>query len=86
LIGVAVLWAILSLAALHLVDEFTWYAGSANFSSGLPSERAIILLDYISSVVGIATDFLMYYLLAFIVARLFVARTAWTPGPLPSTP
>ena len=86
LIGVTVPWAILSLAALHLVDEFTWYVGSATFSAGLPSEREIILLDFIGSVAGIVTDFAMYYLLAFIVARLFVARTGWTPGPIPGTP
>src|SRR5476649_2502020 len=84
LIGITVLWAILSLAALHLVDEFTWYMGSSNFASGLPSEREIVLLDFISSVAGIVTDFAMYYLLAFIVARLFVARTSWRPGPLPT--
>jgi len=86
LIGITVLWAILSLAALHLVDEFTWYVGSATFSAGLPSEREIILLDFISSVAGIVTDFAMYYLLAFIVARLFVSVTGWRPGPLASTP
>ena len=86
LIGVTVLWAILSLAALHIVDEFTWYVGSAGFASGLPSEREIVLLDFISSVAGIVTDFAMYYLLAFVVARLFVARTGWTPRSLPSTP
>ena len=83
LIGITVLWAVLSLAALHLVDEFTWYVGSATFSAGLPSEREIILLDFISSVVGIVTDFAMYYLLAFVVARLFVARTSWRPRLLP---
>ena len=84
LIAVAVLWAILSLAALDVVDEFTWFVGSSGFS-GLPSERDIILLDFVSSVIGIVTDFLMYYLLAFTVARLFVAWTGWTPGPLPGT-
>ena len=84
LIGVTVLWAILSLAALHLVDEVTWYVGSAGFASGLPSEREIVLLDFISSVAGIVTDFAMYYLLAFVVARLFVAVTGWRPGPLPT--
>ena len=83
LIGITVLWAVLSLAALHLVDEFTWYVGSSTFASGLPSEREIILLDFISSVVGIVTDFAMYYLLAFVVARLFVARTSWRPRLVP---
>ena len=86
LIGATVTWAILSLAALNVVDELTWYVGSTGFS-GLPSEREIVVLDFISSVIGIATDFLMYYLLAHIVARLFVAVTGWRPeslpGPLP---
>jgi hypothetical protein len=83
LIAVAVLWAILSLVALNVIDELTWFAGSTA-TPGLPSERTIILLDFASSVLGIATDFLMYYLLAFSVARLFVARTGWTPRPLPA--
>ena len=84
LIAVTVSWAILSLAALNVVDELTWYAGSTVFSSGLPTEREIVVLDFVSSVIGIATDFLMYYLLACSVARLFVAATGWRPGPLPA--
>ena len=86
LIWVTVTWAILSLAALNVVDELTWYVGSSTFASGLPSEREIIVLDFVSSVIGIATDFLMYYLLAHVVAKLFVATTGWRPEPLPGTP
>lgn len=82
LIAVTVSWAILSLAALNVVDELTWFAGSTGFASGLPTEREIIVLDFISSVIGICTDFLMYYLLAVIVAKLFVATTGWQPEPL----
>ena len=84
LIAVTVSWAILSLAALNVVDELTWYAGSTGFSSGLPSEHDIIVLDFVSSVIGIASDFLMYYVLAYSVAKLFVAATGWRPSPLPA--
>jgi hypothetical protein len=79
---VTVIWAMASLIALRVVDEGIWYVGSTDFS-GLPSEGQIVALDFVSSVMGIATDFLMYYLLAYVVAKLFVALTGWTPEPLP---
>jgi len=85
LILAAVLWAVLSLAFLRVVDELIWYVGSTAFTTGLPTEHQIIELDFASSVLGIATDFLMYYLLAYVVAKLFVARNGWTPEPLPGS-
>jgi hypothetical protein len=84
LIAAAVLWAALSLVFLRVVDELIWYAGSSTFATGLPTEHQIILLDFVSSVMGIATDFFMYYLLAHVVAKLFARSTGWTPQPLPA--
>ena len=83
LIGVAVLWAVLSLVFLRLVDELIWYVGGLGEAAMLQTERQIIELDFASSVVGIATDFFMYYLLAHVVAKLFIATTGWRPEPLP---
>jgi hypothetical protein len=82
LIFTTVLWAILSLALSRGVDALAWYFAAKAYPAG-PSVRAIVAVDFVSGVIGIATDFLAYYVLAYVVAKLFVARTGWTPEPLP---
>jgi hypothetical protein len=85
LIAVTVLWALLSLVLLWSVDLLTVYVES-RLALVQSSERAMLLVDFEGGLVGVAVDYLAYYLLAYIVARLFVAWTGWTPEPLPAAP
>jgi hypothetical protein len=83
LIVVTVLWAFLSLALLRLLNQLTAYAEDGLDLIGV-GERAIIGVDFVSAALGNAMDYLADYMLAYIVAKLFVAATGWRPGPLPA--
>lgn len=83
LIALTLLWSIMALVGETVARLLVLYLQLKIHPDGPSHTLPLSALDIAGSMLGTAIGFVAFYILAYAISRLFIARTGWRPEPLP---